>query len=137
MMDDELRLIERFHGHLGPYALLGYRMGQVANRELGAAGKGKSAVVFTGLKPPTSCLVDGIQLSSGCTLGKGNIAVEDRGQAAARFADKLGKWIEVSLLQAVSERIAESFRLKTEHALCHELWKATDNALFKIERGGC
>ncbi|EMR74644.1 formylmethanofuran dehydrogenase subunit E [Thermoplasmatales archaeon SCGC AB-540-F20] len=32
--------------------------------------------MWTGDKnPPISCIIDGIQISSGCTLGKGNISV--------------------------------------------------------------
>jgi formylmethanofuran dehydrogenase subunit E len=77
---DELR---RFHGHLGPYAVIGYRMGVLAREKL---GQGKMAsVVETGLKPPISCIVDGIQLSTSCTLGKGNIRVVDKKLPMAFF----------------------------------------------------
>ena len=27
-------MLEEFHGHLGPYAVIGYRMGKIACREL-------------------------------------------------------------------------------------------------------
>jgi formylmethanofuran dehydrogenase subunit E len=35
------------------------------------------AVVFVNRKPPTSCIVDGIQIASGCTLGKGTIRLTE------------------------------------------------------------
>ena len=34
-MDETLDLIEKFHGHLGPYVVLGYRIGLIANEKLG------------------------------------------------------------------------------------------------------
>lgn len=71
------QLLERiadFHGHLGPYALLGFRAGQLALRELGAKGYfDLEADVHCGDRPPLSCFADGVQLGSGCTAGKGNL----------------------------------------------------------------
>ncbi len=78
---DEISLeemIERaieFHGHLGPFLVLGIRMGLLALRELSSSGyEGIEALVKTGNTPSLSCLLDGIQVSTGCTMGKGNIA---------------------------------------------------------------
>jgi formylmethanofuran dehydrogenase subunit E len=36
-----------------------------------------TAVVFVNRNPPTSCIVDGVQIASGCTLGKGTIRVSE------------------------------------------------------------
>ncbi len=83
-------LIERgtvFHGHLGPFLVLGIRMGLLALKDLGSSGhKDVEALVKTGTTPPISCLVDGIQISTGCTMGKGNIVTEDLGRAEATFS---------------------------------------------------
>ncbi|MHA1129244.1 MAG: FmdE family protein, partial [Candidatus Helarchaeota archaeon] len=52
------------------------------------AGKGhydKRVIVKTGKKPPISCIIDGIQFTSGCTLGKGNIEVLNDQLAEAIF----------------------------------------------------
>lgn len=133
-MEADLDLIGKFHGHIGPYAVLGYRMGALANRELGEKGFGKSAVVYTGIKPPISCLIDGIQLASGCTLGKGNISVEDKGEAMALFKNKEGRSMTISLDQGLQDRIHESFKTHGEHALCDWIWQATDEELFIIEK---
>jgi len=78
--------IEDFHGHLGPYVILGFRAGQLALRSLGAVGYfDLEARVWSGTKPPLSCFADGVQLGSGCTTGKGNLVVEagEAGLAAA------------------------------------------------------
>ena len=67
--------LARFHGHLGPFIVLGYRMGRYALRELGGNPFSLQAKVYCSGKPPQSCLADGIQIGSGCTLGKGNISL--------------------------------------------------------------
>jgi formylmethanofuran dehydrogenase subunit E len=73
------RLLEsavEFHGHLGPYLILGLRMGLSAVRILKPKRLHElHATVWTKKSPPESCVIDGIQMSSGCTLGKGNIRV--------------------------------------------------------------
>ncbi len=63
-----------FHGHLGPFAMLGYRAGLLALRELGLPSHfGLRASVRCPDGPPPSCFMDGVQYSTGCTLGKRNI----------------------------------------------------------------
>jgi len=81
-----LALGVRFHGHLGPFLVAGLRMGSLALRLLKHSGyRGIEAVVETGSDPPLSCLVDGIQVASGCTVGKGNLKVVDRGRPRVIF----------------------------------------------------
>jgi len=104
-MDGTLKLIEKFHGHLGPYAVLGYRMGLIANEKIGTDCFSKNAIVFTGFSPPISCIIDGLQLSSGCTLGKGNIKVIEENCAKVVFSKKSGEKIEIKLKDNIREEI--------------------------------
>ena len=67
--------LARFHGHLGPFIVLGYRIGKSALKELGLDPFSLTAQVYCSGVTPQSCLADGVQLGSGCTLGKGNIEV--------------------------------------------------------------
>lgn len=64
----------RFHGHLGPYLILGILAGNTAVRKL-KSGKyfNLNVKVWGAYKKPKSCLIDGLQLSTGATYGKGNI----------------------------------------------------------------
>lgn len=81
-----LRSAVRFHGHLGPFLVLGLRIGLLATRRLQPRGiHGMSATIWVKQTPPRSCLLDGIQVSSGCTLGKGNIEVRNASIIQARF----------------------------------------------------
>ncbi len=69
-------LLRFFHGHIGPYAVLGYRIGQRAMEALGAGKYFDMRIGVTGPKTtPYTCLIDGLQVSTGCTLGKGNVGV--------------------------------------------------------------
>ena len=64
----------RFHGHLGPWLVLGLKAGAYARRKLAASPFELRAQVFCPAGTPYTCFVDGIQFSSGCTMGKGNIS---------------------------------------------------------------
>lgn len=64
-----------FHGHLGPFIVLGYRMGRYARRNLCQDPFQLKATVYCSGTPPESCIADGIQIGSGCTLGKRNIEI--------------------------------------------------------------
>jgi formylmethanofuran dehydrogenase subunit E len=75
-----------FHGHSGPFLVIGIKMGMAALKELNSTGYFDIHVmVETGTTPPLSCLIDGIQISTGCTLGKGNITVKANRKARAVF----------------------------------------------------
>ena len=66
----------KFHGHLGPFLILGLRAGLSGIDYLGKDYFELSAKVETTLHPPHSCFIDGIQFSSGCTAGKFNLEVK-------------------------------------------------------------
>ena len=93
------RIIE-FHGHLGPYVVLGYRAGLLGRERLKSPGYFElRARVESPLKPPASCFIDGVQLGSGCTLGKRNIEVRESSLAKMQvtFTNKAGRSVIVGL----------------------------------------
>ncbi|MBU1091139.1 MAG: formylmethanofuran dehydrogenase subunit E family protein [Candidatus Omnitrophica bacterium] len=64
----------KFHGHLGPYLILGLRAGELALKELKCRKYFGLGVKVWGVSlRPKLCLIDGLQLSTGATYGKGNI----------------------------------------------------------------
>jgi len=65
----------KFHGHLGPYLILGIIAGNLSLRRLKCKKYfGLKVKVFGANIKPKSCLIDGLQLSTGATYGKGNIS---------------------------------------------------------------
>jgi formylmethanofuran dehydrogenase subunit E len=125
-------MIERgveFHGHLGPFLVLGIRMGLSALKQLGSTGYSNiRAEVRSGSMPPVSCLADGIQISTGCTLGKGNIVSLEMGKAEASFTCN-GKNASYRVNDAILEQISHL----TQDSLVDFSWKLSrepDEALF-------
>lgn len=131
-MNETLRQIEKFHGHIGPYAVIGYRMGLIANKKLGSDPFLKKAVVFTGSTPPLSCIVDGIQMSSGCTYGKGNIKVENKGIAKADFFTNEGGKIQILLKKELKNEIDTTVVKENMVSYSEEMFKKSDEELFDI-----
>jgi len=124
-MDEQLldRLRE-FHGHLGPFAMLGYRAGKLALHELAASPHfGLHARVTCPPHTPQSCFVDGVQYSTGCTLGKCNIEmvpaeeitltvmIDDSGASVTvkprkEVIEKFGPWMEETDDETAARRVA-------------------------------
>ncbi len=131
-MDDALHQIKQFHGHLGPYVVIGYMMGKLANEYLGSDPFSKSVVAYTGLMPPLSCLIDGIQISSGCTLGKGNITVQPDGIPKAYFTNKNGKHIEISLKPDIKHEIDTTVKERDAEIYSKQLFRKSNQELFDL-----
>ncbi len=70
-------LTNELHGHLGIYAIVGVKMG-IRVREYFNIGVDDIYITsFAGNYPPTSCMNDGLQVSTGATIGHGLIAISD------------------------------------------------------------
>ena len=71
-----LTLSVQFHGHLGPWATAGARLGMAGRRDVDAEGYFDVEVQCEGpfVKPPRSCFLDGLQVATGATLGKRNLS---------------------------------------------------------------
>lgn len=69
-----ITLTNEIHGHLGIYSTLGAKMGLYALEQLGEEGH-LSVRSYAGEVPPVSCFNDGLQVSTGASLGHGLIAV--------------------------------------------------------------
>jgi formylmethanofuran dehydrogenase subunit E len=83
------RLFE-FHGHRCWASTVGMRAGPAALRALGVApsgGKSVHAIVEIGDHHGAMCFADGIQLSTQCTFGKGNVEKSWRGKLAVTLID--------------------------------------------------
>ena len=132
-MDETLKIIERFHGHLGPYAVLGYKMGKIACEKLGADPFEKKVTVSTGTTPPISCIVDGIQVGSGCTLGKGNITVTTEKLPKAVFSNKNGDKITISLRKQIQDEIDTKVTEENMIAYSEDMFTRLDTDLFHIK----
>lgn len=89
------------HGHLCGAMPLGFRAGRLALKALNAEREpnmAKVALVETGSAHAAGCFVDGIQLATGCTFGKGLVQKLEYGKWAVTIAIKKdGKAVRVSV----------------------------------------
>ncbi|MBN1833551.1 MAG: nucleoside hydrolase [Deltaproteobacteria bacterium] len=71
-------LTNEFHRHLGIYSLIGAKMGIRAREILEAPFDTLEVISHAGSKPPQSCMNDGLQVSTGASLGRGTIQVSEK-----------------------------------------------------------
>lgn len=87
-------LTNELHGHLGIFATVGVKMGIRAREYFDIGVDDMHVTTYAGNRPPVSCLNDGLQVSTGGTLGHGLITVAEvkagdtRPEATFTFKDK-------------------------------------------------
>ncbi len=121
--------LRQFHGHIGPYAVLGYRLGRWLLDKLGCGKYFGAYITVTGPGiTPYTCLLDGLQLSTGHTLGKRNLTlnvIADRGKEPLfqieAVAEAGGKVLCLNVPLAVTELFAEWMSQElTEEQILHQ-----------------
>ncbi len=111
---DDITILRAFHGHLGPYVVAGLRLGRYALARLRADPHfGVEAEVHCPDRPPPSCVMDGIQFASGCTLGKRNIRHHVAEGVTARFRNRTTDEVVVVRLRPAA--IARAVAAMTQH----------------------
>lgn len=102
--DELVKQVTEFHGHLGPFLVLGVKAGLLANSILGKDCFKTTATVMTDPSPPSSCFVDGVQFTTGCTMGKRNIRLK-KGKDLAVLFHKEDKRLGLKLKKEVLDSI--------------------------------
>ena len=99
-------MTDEFHGHLGVFSIVGAKMGIRAREIFGVGPDMLQVVTSAGTKPPYSCLNDGIQVSTGATLGMGTIhlAADSITRPSAIFTFK-GRSVRISLKKEYLEKV--------------------------------
>lgn len=120
-----------FHGHLGPFIVLGYRMGRYARDHFCDDPFSLKAVVHCSGTPPESCVVDGVQLGSGCTLGKRNIEIVTSPEVRCEFACNGRTLILTPRPYTPPSRDLPHYEAEIEH-FAEELFHKPDSELFSI-----
>lgn len=87
--------IIEFHGHICPGLVLGYRVSELALKELGERAKDEELVAIV---ENNSCAVDAVQIMTGCTFGKGNLIFRDYGKQVYTFIKRpSGEGLRISV----------------------------------------
>jgi formylmethanofuran dehydrogenase subunit E len=132
--------IKQTHGHVGPWNILGWRMGKAALRELNAAwGQHEVDVIcYIPLKTPYSCIADGLVVGTGNSIGRldirlGEVMTMADVHVSVRRKDGIGP---VLLLKPKLEYL-EKIRSQPDEqldALAHECGQLSEEKLFLVEK---
>jgi formylmethanofuran dehydrogenase subunit E len=98
-----------FHGHKCWASTAGVRLGLAAMETLGVSRAGSKelhSIIETGDHHGGMCFGDGVQFTTGCTFGKGNIEKSGEGKFALTLVDKASqRAVRVAYRPALQPRI--------------------------------
>ena len=133
---NRLKSAIKFHGHLGPWLVMGLILGEFGLKKI-------KAEKYFGLKidaklpfrKPVSCFVDGLQLSSGCTLGKRNIRVSNNENVAVKFTNlKSRKNIILGIDKEILRQLKNLKTHRESEDFANKIYRKKPEELFKILR---
>ncbi|MEM2971079.1 MAG: formylmethanofuran dehydrogenase subunit E family protein [Candidatus Bathyarchaeia archaeon] len=140
---DFTELIEKavdLHGHLGPFVVIGVKMGEIAKRILNSTNSGNDALQVTAEVPlsiPFSCVLDGIQIATQCTVGNQKLRIKNsQKDITAYFQNiKLGTILKVSVSPKIAETLMEKISKGFQNEkLAWEIASTPENQLFIVEK---
>ena len=132
-----IEFARQLHGHVGPYLVIGLRMGDEAKKTLNISNtelEHLRAEVAVPLFPPFSCLLDGIQVSTTCTIGNQRLQFKNSKTVQATFmVEESGKIIKIVLTKPFKAVLEEKKKQdKLNEAYAWELAQVPESQLFKI-----
>ncbi|MGA2774683.1 MAG: formylmethanofuran dehydrogenase subunit E family protein [Candidatus Omnitrophota bacterium] len=124
----------KFHGHLGPYLVLGLLCGDSAIKKLKANKYfGINVKVWGANKKPQSCLIDGLQLSTGATYGKGNISKFNAKKIKIEVLNNSnGKKAAFKFKPAIIQRLKRTKTHRDSEILAKKLFKEGPRNIFDL-----
>ena len=142
-------MTNEIHGHTGIYSIIGAKMGIRAMDYFNVGVNNLKVTTFSGNATPLSCFNDGIQISTGATIGQGLITVSDSvsplSSAIFEFNDRK---VHISVKPEIAERMRNEIKYAVEifglltptywsyiEKLAIEYWADFDrNEIFMIEQ---
>jgi len=104
-------MTDEFHGHLGVYSIIGAKMGIFAREYFGVSTDLLTIRSYAGSVTPFSCMNDGLQVSTGATLGQGTISlIDDPGTKPHAIFIYNGNQILVKMKPAYQNMLQEVIR---------------------------
>jgi len=131
-LPDELERAGIFHTHVGPYLVIGLRMGRAVTDRLGSKPFSYRITARTGRTPPYSCLVDGLQLATPCTTGNGCLEVADERTMSIDAAAKDGRSLAITLNAGVYNRIETECTEENQESFALEIWEMSEGDLLTV-----
>ena len=141
-------LTNEIHGHTGIYSIIGVKMGIRACEYFNVGINNLQVISFAGKKPPLSCLNDGIQISTGATIGQGLIEISDTIYMIPTAIFEFNKKrIKIKLKEILTQKIQDDIKKGVQlynfseqywlyiEELAIQYWANFDrHAIFEIEK---
>jgi len=132
--------IKHMHGHVGPWNVLGWRIGKAALREFDAKwGRHELDIIcYVPLKTPYSCMADGLIIGTGNTLGRldlrlAEVACRDLIHVCVQRKDGTGPVLILKPRPAYLRHI-DAPKPEELEKLSRECRKMQENDLFEIQQ---
>ena len=136
----EIRNAEKLHGHLGPFLVIGVRIGSLAKRILNTSTRESNELRVTAKLPfltPFSCILDGIQATTQCTVGNQKLKVENMQAQIIMYFEQQDS--DKALKIRVNPKIIGELKNKyskgaSNEELAWEIASMKESQLFTIEK---
>jgi formylmethanofuran dehydrogenase subunit E len=128
----------RLHGHLGPFLVIGVRMGNIAKNLLKGHAKGSvmlNATIRVPFVVPFSCTIDGVQVTTHCTVGNQRLSLKSwKGGIHGSFTvGGSGKVVDVHVRKGVIEHLKKRMSEgATNEDLAQEISQMPEDKLFLV-----
>jgi len=129
-----------FHGHLGPFLVIGVRMGTLTKKILNVnAGKNNKLRITTRLPllTPFSCIIDGIQATTQCTIGNQKLKMENSQTKIIVYFELKNSYkalrihVDPKIIKELKNRYSEG---ASNEELAREIASIPESQLFVIEK---
>jgi formylmethanofuran dehydrogenase subunit E len=131
-LPDELQEAVKFHGHLCPGVVLGYRVAILARKKMGLKRSPDEELVV--IVENDTCAVDAIQFINGATFGKGNLIFKDHGIPAYTFIERIsGKQIRIELKADVFGDDEANWKELSKEKRIQKMLSISDEQMFDVK----
>jgi formylmethanofuran dehydrogenase subunit E len=137
---DTWAAIEQMHGHVGPWNVLGWRIGQRALEQFGTrwGRHDLDITVHIPMDTPYSCMADGLVIGTGNSLGRLDIRLAEVGKMEMIIVDVVNKGAQGGriIYRPKLDYMGKILTAPAEdvHVLSHECFKLANEELFEEER---
>lgn len=137
-INDVLEKAEDMHGHLGPFLALGVRMSLIGirNLEIREGNPQLYTVAELEYNVPFSCMLDGIQAVTKCTVGNKRLTWKESKKLKATFTLKDNGRVMVSvkpeLIMELRRRLGKKPSDATVRQLAFDIATRPESRLFSI-----
>lgn len=106
-----ITMTNEIHGHTGIYSIIGAKMGIRAMDYFNVGINNLEVNTFAGNKPPISCFNDGLQISTGATIGQGLISVSDSVSSIPSAIFEFNKQkVHISVKPEIAEKMQDEIK---------------------------